>query len=149
MQLNKPGHQELWDSDSGDESDIHCAGLRGTDCDQLFTRPPPAVSNQHAATRIMCHQVRQRHTLASWGGQSQSATCDRSRPVTEVFHVPGIAEAFILRSFHLQGLSWLLVNSHRHFRRARCLHIQCPDIRGPDVTESCPGRLEFSSIPLR
>jgi len=67
MQLNKPGYQELWDSDSGDESDIHCAGLRGTDCDQLFPRPPPAVSNQHAATRIMCHHVPQMHSLASRG----------------------------------------------------------------------------------
>jgi len=67
MQLNEPEYQESWDSDSGDESDVHCAGLRGTDCDHPFSRLPPAVSNQHAATRIMCHQVPQRHTLASRG----------------------------------------------------------------------------------
>lgn len=149
MQLNKPGYQELWDSDSGAETDVHCAGLRGTDCDQLFSRPPPAVSNQHAATRTMCHQVPQRHTLGSRGVQLSQATCDRSRSVTELFRVAGNAEAFILRTFDLQGLPSLLVNSHRHFGRAQCLHIRCPDIRGPDDTVSCPRRLESSSTPLR
>jgi hypothetical protein len=133
MQFNKPGYQELWDSDSGDESDVHCARLRGTDCDQLFFRLKSACTHTDNVSSgpteaYSCQQ----------GGQAQSATCDRSRSVTELSRVPGIGEAFILRSCDLQGLPCLLVNSHRHFGRVHCLHIRCPDIRGPDVTVSCP-----------
>jgi hypothetical protein len=104
MQLNKPGYQELWDSDSGDESDVHCVGLRGKDCDQLFSRLPTRGLKSACSHTNNVSSGPTEACSCQQGGQAQSATCDWSRSVTEVFRVPGIAEAFILRSFDLQGL---------------------------------------------
>lgn len=79
----------------------------------LTATSTPLSKNQHASSGP---------TDAFSSQQGRHAQC---LSVLKLFRVPAIAEAFILSSFKSSGPA-LLVNSHRYFGRAHCLHIRCP-----------------------